>query len=147
MLRKRFEYDLGVEDFTSIMGNRLFCTFTQESALPEVLHKIGETYTVLFGKIFILEAKEQGEFLVTYNVELGNVSMLLENTILVHRKKESKTLYTINALNTLIRSLNRGELDTNYKIDWSQYRNCILLTKGPELRKVETVLHKVLDIT
>jgi hypothetical protein len=31
----------------------------------------------------------------------NNVSEIPENTILVHRKKETNTLYTINALNEL----------------------------------------------
>jgi hypothetical protein len=35
---------------------------------------------------------------------------ILENTILLHRKKESNTLYTINALNDLICSLNEGQI-------------------------------------
>ena len=35
-----------------------------------------------------------------YNVDQGNVHTIPDNTILVHRKKESNTLYTINALMT-----------------------------------------------
>jgi|TARA_B110000908_G_scaffold152212_1_gene187654 hypothetical protein len=82
----------------------------------------------------------------TYNVDFGNVGEFLENTILVHRKKETNTLYTINALNTLIKSLNDGRLDTTYRVNWQDYRNSILLTKGPELRQVSTKLHKIIEI-
>ena len=82
----------------------------------------------------------------TYNVDFGNVSNFLDNTILVHRKKETNTLYTINALNTLIRELNDGKLDTSYRIAWEDYRNCILLTKGSDLRRVNTKLHKIIDL-
>jgi hypothetical protein len=82
----------------------------------------------------------------TYNVDFGNIGEFLDNTILVHRKKETNTLYTINALNTLIRSLNGGRLDTTYRVDWQDYRNSILLTKGSELRQLSTKLHKIIEI-
>jgi hypothetical protein len=65
---------------------------------------------------------------------------------LVHRKKESNTLYTINALNTLIKELNDGYLDPNYRVDWNDYRNCILLTRGNELKRINTRLHKIVEL-
>ena len=82
----------------------------------------------------------------TYNVDFGNVGAFMENTILVHRKKDSNTLYTINALNTLIKELNGGVLDTTYRINWPDYRNCILLTKGPALKRVNTKLFKIIEV-
>jgi len=69
----------------------------------------------------------------------------MANTILLHRKKESNTLYTINALNTLIKSLNNGFLDKNFMVEWNNYKNCILLTDGPNLRKLDTSIHKIID--
>jgi hypothetical protein len=69
----------------------------------------------------------------------------MKDTILLHRKKESNTLYTINALNTLIKSLNNGFLDKSFMVDWNQYKNCILLTDGPNLRKLDTAIHKIID--
>ena len=83
---------------------------------------------------------------MTYNVEFGNVSNFLENTILVHRKKESNTLYTINSLNRLIESLNGGVLDTNFRVEWNDYQNCILLTKGNELKRVNTKLFRIIEL-
>ena len=94
----------------------------------------------------MLYSKSQDEYICTYNVDFGNVGTFLDNTILVHRKKESNTLYTINALNTLIKELNGGVLDTTYRINWPDYRNCILLTKGPELKRVNTKLYKIIEL-
>jgi hypothetical protein len=71
----------------------------------------------------------------------------LPNTILLHRKKESNTLYTINALNTLIRSLNGGRLNKNFIVEWSSYKNCILLTNGPDIRRLDTAIHKIIDFS
>jgi hypothetical protein len=110
------------------------------------LEQIQERYKIIYNKIFVLYSKSQGEYICTYNVDFGNIGTFLENTILVHRKKESNTLYTINALNTLIKELNGGVLDTSYRINWPDYRNCVLLTKGPELKRVNTKLYKIIEL-
>jgi hypothetical protein len=128
------------------MSNKLFCTFSPEQEVEDTLNKIQHNYNIMYGKIFILYAKSQNEFIFTYNVDSFNVANFIENTILVHRKKESNTLYTINSLNKLIESLNNGVLDINYKVNWNDYTNCILLTKGPELRRVNTKLFKIVEL-
>lgn len=128
------------------MNNKLFCTFTTEDNLEEVLASIQDRYKILYNKIFVLYSKSENEYICTYNVDLANVSSFLSNTILVHRKKETNTLYTINSLNRLIETLNRGVLDTTYKINWQEYTNCILLTKGPELRRINTKLYRIVEL-
>lgn len=128
------------------MSNKLFCTFTKEDKLDSLLNSIEKNYKFSYNKIFVLYSKEQEEYICTYNIDLGNIATFPENTILVHRKKETNSLYTINALNALIRSLNNGVLNTSYRIEWADYRNTILLTKGPELRKIQTRLYKVIEV-
>jgi DNA-directed RNA polymerase subunit L len=68
------------------------------------------------------------------------------NTILVHRKKESNTLYTINALNELIKKLNDGVVDVNYRINWQHYKNTILLTQHDELKQLRTKIYKIVEL-
>ena len=75
-----------------------------------------------------------------------NTTSVLPNTILLHRKKESNTLYTINALNTLVKTLNNGYADPNYRIEWTDYKNTILLTNGPDLRKLDTTIYKIVNL-
>jgi hypothetical protein len=126
--------------------NKLFCTFTLLIDLEETVTTINRKYSILFGKIFILESPQSDELICTYNIDTNNVSAVpMANTILLHRKKESNTLYTINALNTLIMSLNEGRLDKNYMVNWQDYKNSILLTNGPDLRKLDTAIHKIID--
>ena len=126
--------------------NKLFLTFTSVNELEEIVSTINRRYSILFGKIFVLESPQSEELMCTYNIDTGNMASLpMPNTILLHRKKESNTLYTINALNTLIRSLNEGYLDKNYIINWQDYKNSILLTNGPDLRKLDTAIHKIID--
>jgi len=144
--RPKFDYDIEPFFTSEDMSNKLFCTFSTEEDLDNVLASIQDRYKIIYNKIFVLYSKSQDEYMCTYNVDFGNVGAFLDNTILVHRKKETNTLYTINALNTLIKDLNGGVLDTSYRINWIDYRNSVLLTKGPELKRVSTKLHKIIEL-
>ena len=61
-------------------------------------------------------------------------------------KKESNTLYTINALNELIKRLNGGVVDTKFPITWEHYKNTILLTQRDELKELKTKIYKILEV-
>jgi hypothetical protein len=138
------EWNLTIEE----LANKLFATFSKKEDIEQTIDVITSRYAILFNKIFILESKNSDEFVCTYNIDPGNLSTMsvLPNTILLHRKKESNTLYTINALNTLIKTLNNGYADPNYKVNWNDYHNTILLTNGPDLRKLETTIHKIVNL-
>ena len=128
------------------LNNKLFCTFTDLDGLDALLEDIQSKYTIIYNKMFVLEIVGKDEYVVTYNVDQGNVQTIPENTILVHRKKESNTLYTINALNELIKKLNGGVVDTSYKVDWQHYRNCVLLTQHNDLNQLNTKIYKIIEV-
>tara|TARA_B100000214_G_C23964232_1_gene626910 strand:- start:1530 stop:1949 length:420 start_codon:yes stop_codon:yes gene_type:complete len=135
------EEKINLED----LANKLFCTFTTKEELDSTVDTIKDQYDILFNKIFVLFVESTNEYVCTYNVDSFNMSnTILDNTILLHRKKDSNTLYTINALNDLIKELNGGVLDMKYKVNWSEYRNCILLTTGGELKRLDTKVHDIL---
>ena len=139
--------DLETINFTDL-ANKLFCTFTKREDLETTTNTIRGYYSIMYNKIFILESKDSDELICTYNVDLVNMNTaIIPNTILLHRKKESNTLYTINALNTLIRELNNGIADPNYKITWEDYRNIILLTQETGLRKLETKINNIIYLS
>ena len=100
------------------MNNRLYCTFTTKDGIEEIVGRIKSSYVILFNKIFVLESLDGEKIMLTYNVDMNNSSTsgIIDNTILVHRKKQTNTLYTINALNELIKSLNNGVLDKRFLI-------------------------------
>jgi len=137
-----FEHSLNNID----VNNKLFCTFVTEVSIDDVVTSISNSYSIMYNKMFVLFIKSTGEYVITYNVDQGNVNNIPDNTILVHRKKETNTLYTINALNTLIKALNGGVVDPKFKVDWQHYRNCILLTQGNELRQLNTKVHKIIEL-
>tara|TARA_R110002167_G_scaffold61603_1_gene173967 strand:+ start:8964 stop:9431 length:468 start_codon:yes stop_codon:yes gene_type:complete len=141
------KYDV-ITDIKKIgdLNNKLFCTFTDLEGLDELIEGIKSKYDIIYNKLFVLEIVGKDEYVVTYNVEQANIGSIPENTILVHRKKESNTLYTINALNELIKKLNGGVVDTRYKIDWQHYRNCVLLTQHNDLNQLNTKIYKIIEV-
>jgi len=129
------------------LANKLFCTFTTQENLPIVLEDVKRKYQILFNKIFVLHVPSTEEYVCTYNVDSFNVTNdILPGTILLHRKKESNTLYTINALNALIKSLNGGIMDNSYMVNWNDYRNCILLTRGDDFKRLDTKIHQIVNL-
>ena len=73
-----------------------------------------------------------------FNFEIDNV---------VKGEPDANKLIFSNALNTLIKSLNGGVLDTRFIVNWQDYKNSILLTNGPDLRKLDTAIHKIVDFS
>ena len=71
----------------------------------------------------------------------------MENTILVHRKKQSNTLYTINALNELVKEENDGVLDKNFMIDWEKFKNSIIVTNTEGTKKISTRVFEVIKFS
>ena len=142
--------DLSYDLFNStfLMANKLFCTFTAPEELDNTLNTLTTKYTILYSKIFVLESLSTEEYVCTYNIDTFNMEQqsVLPNTILLHRKKESNTLYTINALNALIKSLNNGILDTNFRITWLDYKNSILLIQSNDLNIIQTKIHKIINL-
>ena len=132
------------------MNNRLYCTFVEPNEIKEISEKIQSSYTILFDMIFILEnLEEEKKLMLTYNVDLGNsnIESILDNTILVHRKKQTNTLYTINALNELKKSLNNGVLDKTYMVEWENYRNCILLIQADGFSRINTKIKEIINLS
>jgi len=138
------------QDFNTLnisdLNNKLFCTFTTLEELDGLLDHISASYSIMYNKIFVLYIKSNDEYVCTYNIDQGNISSPPPNTIMVHRKKDTNTLYTINALNELIKRLNGGVVDTRFPIDWQHYKNTVLLTKHDELRQLKTKIHKIIEL-
>lgn len=130
------------------MKTQLLCTFTRQSRLNETLDIIISCNEILYDKIYIFQNQDDlTQLICTYNIELvDNYEENIENTISLHRKKQSNTLYTINALNEVIRSKNNGVLDKRFNVDWTEYQNTLLLTNEHGLNVVPTKIFQIVDI-
>lgn len=110
------------------MRSQLLCTFTTLQELPSCIAKIHKTYQVdcVSNMKCYQYVEATNNVVCVYNTISTNNRMA--DTITINRKKETETLYSINALNTLICELNNGVLDKNYRIDWIQYKNKLMLS-------------------
>jgi len=127
---------------------QLLCTFTKLSELNQKINIIIECNDIVFNKIYVFQNEEdKNQLICTYNVEYDdNFMQGIPDTISLHRKKNTNTLYTINALNDLIRELNGGKLDKSYPIEWENYTNCLLLTNETGLNKIPTKIYTIIDV-
>jgi len=131
------------------MNTQLLCSFTTKAKLQDTVDQILKTYSVVFDKIFVLKNVDNPkELMCTYNIDvtLGPPPTMLENTISLHRKKETNTLYTINALNFVISLLNDGKVDKSFPMKWENYRNTMLLTSDAGLKQVHTEIFEVIKL-
>ena len=139
---------MGVENQEEEMiDSQLLCTFSNREEYENVIFLIKECYDVIFNKVYILEDVDNTyNLMLTYNVKKTNKMPETNSTISIHRKKHTNTLYTINAINELIKSANNGILDKSFKINWENYRNQLLIGSLNGLKVVNTKLFKIINL-
>ena len=126
------------------MKTQLVCTFTRKHQVEETLENIKENFSILNNKVFHFKSFDTREdAILSYNILLDSYKKFLPNSIMVHQKRETNTIYTINALNELIMNLNNGILDKKYPIEWERYKNCALLKNKDGFKVVKIFLIKV----
>ncbi len=110
------------------MKPQLLCTFTYVDKLPLYLGEIYKTYTVeaVSNMMCYTYVDQPNHVVCIYNV-VGTANRM-KDTISINRKKQTNTLYSINALNSLICNLNNGVLDKSYRVQWENYENSLLLS-------------------
>ena len=137
-----------------IKDTLLLATFCKARNVRTTIDLIMDNFVLVGNKIFVLQ-DESDKFkkILTYNIVKGDTlfSNIVKNTISLHRKKDINSLYTLNALNEVIRSQNNGELDEKFSVDWEDYKNTVLVTYKEDdgtnvLRKINTRLISVVNV-
>ena len=130
------------------MRTQLLCTFTKRNRFYETVDIILACNDIVFDKVYVFQnEKDYHQLICTYNVEYDEDAIQeVPDTISLHRKKNTNTLYTINALNDLIRELNNGKLDKRFPIEWENYKNCLLLTNEEGLNKIPTRIYTIVNV-
>ena len=130
------------------MKTQLLCTFTSKPRLNDTLDIIITCNDVLYEKVYVFQNENDlSQLICTYNIEYKyDYEESIIDTISLHRKKQSNTLYTINALNEVIRSKNNGVLDKRYNVDWNEYQNTLLLTNETGLNVVPTKIFQIINV-
>lgn len=128
---------------------QLLCTFCAKKDIESTIEQIKKIYTLAFNSVYVLDnVNDENQAILTYNIDLSKpvLGEAPESTISVHRKKQTNTIYTINAINKLIEEKNGGVLDKTYKIDWAELQNTVLVTAYGRLKKVNTKISNIITI-
>lgn len=111
------------------MKTQLLLTFTTRKFLDKSINYIMDCYEFSDDRIFILSNKDyKDDLFLTYNVIQKKYPKIPNRTMAVHRKRETNTLYTINAINKVVEE-ELGYRNSNWEINWKEYKNSLLLTE------------------
>ena len=129
------------------MRTQLLCTFTKRNRFYETVDIILACNDIVFDKVYVFQnEKDYHQLICTYNVEYDEDAIQeVPDTISLHRKKNTNTLYTINALNELVKEENGGVLDKKFTIDWNKFKNSIIVTNVEGTKKISTRIFEVIE--
>ena len=127
-------------------NRQLLCTFSNSKDFREMSNDIKKFYEVYSNRIFAFSnEKNPKEVYLTYNVlNMKKDAPKFPNTILIHRKKLTNTLYTLNAMNRLIEDEN-GKVDKTYIVDWKLYENSLIITGDISIRVISLKILGAMD--
>ena len=137
-----------------ISDTLLLATFCKARNVRVTIDLIADSFEVVSGKVFVLQDEsDRYKKILTYNIVKDQTvfSDVIKNTISLHRKKEVNSLYTLNALNEVVKIQNNGVLDSKFSVEWEDYRNTLLVTYKEDdgeqkLRRINTRLISVVNI-
>jgi len=126
---------------------QLLCTFSNVKSFKQTIEDIKKFYTVYNNKFFVFtNVASPDEVFVTYNIlNVGRDFPKFPNTISIHRKKQTNTLYTLNAMNQIIKDENGGVFDKTYVIEWNLYSDVLIVTGNPSIRTLPIRLLEIVS--
>ena len=126
-----------------------FMTDPTEDQIMEEVQAIADLPHLSSKHIFLFQhTNDSSRWMLTYNLflEHGQPYKARLYTIRLHRRKDTNTLYTINALNAAVREQHDGQIGKHLKIDWSVYPNSLLLAAGKKLQVHPVEVVKIFKI-
>jgi hypothetical protein len=124
---------------------QLLCTFSNLDNLTQTLNGIKEFYDCNCRLFIFVNVKNPKELFITYNIINYNENSTRHlDTILVHRKKYTNTLYTLNAMNQIIRDENGGILDKSFRVNWELYKDSLILTNEIYIKIISIKLYDII---
>ena len=125
---------------------QLLCTFANSTNYNQVIDEVKYQYDLIDRKLFVfVNEKNLKELYLTFNVLKGQQNNRYKGTISIHRKKQTNTLYTLNAMNKLIAEENGGVYDKSYQLNWELYKDCIILTNEIGVKVVPLKLFSIVS--
>ncbi len=126
-----------------------FLTTEDDNKILEEVEFIVSNLELTNKFIFLLVHKnDPTRKILTYNAQPQKGSPFNPRlyTIRIHRKKQTNTLYTINALNAAVASQHEGRTGKDLRLDWTPFQDTLLLTSGKELKVNPIEVVKIFQI-
>ena len=125
---------------------QLLCTFVKYQTYENEITALSSYYQIVDSKVYVLQSGDNiDDIFLTYNVVKNN-SAFYPHTMSVHRKKEYNIIYSINALNELIKLENNGVMSSSHQIYWNNYRSCFITSRDGKVKITPTKLVKIVKI-
>lgn len=131
-----------------IDNRQLLCTFADIKSFREIIKEIKTFYSIPSAKFFVFNSvNSPKEMYITYNViSDGGIELAkFPNTISIHRKKQTNTLFTINAMNQIIKDENNGVFDKTHKVNWDYYKNSLIITGDISIKIIPLTIYDILS--
>lgn len=126
---------------------QLLCTFSNVSDFRNVIDQIRKFYTVYNDALFVFyNTKNVKDLYITYNIVNDNTNFpKFPGTISIHRKRQTNTLYTLNAMNQIIRDENNGVVDKTFQINWELYKDSLIITADNLIRVISIKIYDIIN--
>lgn len=116
----------------------LLASFIYKEKLEWAINHLDSEFHIQKNSVFGYENSiDNNKIIITYKITLKdgerlNLKESFPNAVIIHKRGDA--LYTINALNELIRIKFGGEIDTkSVKLNWSDYQNKFILLDNKKL--------------
>jgi hypothetical protein len=127
-----------------------FLKTQDEAEIQKEVQRLADEVELTNKLVFLLEdVNDPDRKIITYNaiMDKGSSSVSPYFTMRVHRKKQTNTLYTINALNLAVAAQHDGATGKHLKLDWEKYRESLLLVVGGNLVTHQIKVIKIFEIS
>jgi hypothetical protein len=120
--------------------NILLASFIFKDKTEIFLNYLEKSFNIPKDTVFIYDVSDEYKYMVTFKLTINDKTKIdfkkdFYNATLIH--KRGTAIYSINALNKLIDSLNEdniGNIDyKTFKIDWNQYQDKLMLIRNNNL--------------
>lgn len=126
---------------------QLLCTFSFKSDFKNTINEIKKHYSVSNNKFFVFfNVNSPDEVFITYNIMCEKREFpKFPNTISIHRKKQTNTLYTLNSMNQIIKDENGGIFDKTFSVNWSLYSDSLIITSSPSIKIIPIEILEIIN--
>jgi|ERR1035437_596365 hypothetical protein len=130
-----------------IEKRQLLCTFSNTKSYKIIIEEIKKFYEIYNGRFFVFSNENSPEEVyVTYNIiNVDKKITKFPNTISIHRKKQTNTLYSLNSLNKIIEDENGGVLDKTFSVNWSLYSNSFIILNNNMIKIIPIKLLEIIN--